>query len=66
MKWTMSTEYTNKGKHPQMRAVGVNKDGVEIRSTWWMVDDGSAEQELHHFIRLYEDAAKKQENKERQ
>ena len=46
-RWTMTTEQA--GRH--VRCVFTHDDGATVRSTWWGVDDGSAEAEAGDFLR---------------
>lgn len=54
MAWTYTIETSNDGR--RMRAVATHRSGKVIRSTWWGVDDGSAEAELGDRVRKWERA----------
>jgi len=47
-KYKMQTTL-DRGK-TKMQAVLTRDDGLEVRSSWWWVDDGSAEQEAYELM----------------
>lgn len=54
MDWKLLYKYRSHPKYAgmqQMRAIAVFEDSSKIASTWWSVDDGSAEAELHQLVK---------------
>jgi hypothetical protein len=51
--YTMTTEYSEDKK--EMQAVLTRSDGLVARSSWWGIDDGSAEAEAYDRMRKLEE-----------
>lgn len=53
--YTMTSNYSN----GNLQAILTRSDGFVIRSSWWGIDDGSAEAEAYDLMREHEEKSRK-------